>query len=128
MRIGVPREIAARETRVALVPDTAARLAKSGFELIVETGAGTRATFADAAYQSAGATIAPGARETWSAADVMMCVRAPRVDESLGVHQVSLMREGTALIGFLRPARHPGLLEQLAARRISAFGLEAVPR
>jgi len=128
MRIGVPREIAARETRVALVPDTVARLVKSGFEIVVETAAGGRATFPDASYVSVGATIAPGPRETWSAADTMLCVRAPRMDESLGVHQVTLMREGAALIGFLRPARHPGLMEQLAARRITAFGLEAVPR
>jgi NAD(P) transhydrogenase subunit alpha len=128
MRIGVPREIAARETRVALVPETVARLVKAGFEIVVETGAGGRATFPDAAYASAGATIASGARETWSSADVMVCVRAPRQDDSLGVHQVSLMREGAALIGFLRPLRHPGLMEQLAARRITAFGLEAVPR
>src|SRR6185503_9455426 len=128
MRIGVPREIAARETRVALVPDTVARLAKSGLEIVVETGAGGRATFPDSAYVSAGATIAPSARDTWSSADVMLCVRAPRMDETAGVHQVSWMREGAALIGFLRPVRHPGLMEQLAARRITAFGLEAVPR
>src|SRR5438093_2454414 len=103
MRIGVPREIAARETRVALVPDTVARLVKSGLEVLVEAGAGERATFGDDAYQGAGARLAPGPRELWGGTDLVLSVRAPQRDPSLGVHQIELMREGASLIGFLRP-------------------------
>jgi len=128
MRLSVPREIAPRETRVALVPETVGRLVKSGLEVIVETGAGERATHTDDAYRSAGATIAPGPRELWSAGDVTLCIRAPREDSHLGAHQVDLLREGTALIGFLRPSRHPGLVEKLRSRRITGFSMDQVPR
>src|SRR5947208_14687105 len=128
MRIALPREIAPRETRVALIPETVARLTRSGFVVLVESGAGTRATFEDDAYRETGAEIAPSARETWGAGDVAVCVRAPRLDETLGVHQVDLMREGATLVGFVRPLRHPGLLEKLAAKRITSFGMERVPR
>jgi NAD(P) transhydrogenase subunit alpha len=128
MLVCVPREIAARETRVALTPDTVARLKPSGLEFLVESGAGERATFLDAAYQEAGARIASGAAELWGQADLLVCVRAPRIDETTGVHQVDLMREGSALIGFLRPSRHPGLVERLEARRITAFSMDQVPR
>ncbi|HYM80428.1 MAG TPA: Re/Si-specific NAD(P)(+) transhydrogenase subunit alpha [Candidatus Limnocylindria bacterium] len=128
VRIGVPREIAPRETRVALVPETVARLKKSGLDVLVEPGAGAAATHSDDAYREAGAAIAPGSRDVWAEADVVLCVRAPRIDERLGVHQVDAMREGAALIGFLRPSRHPGLLAKLEARRITAFSMDQVPR
>jgi len=128
MRIGVPREIAARETRVALVPDTVARLVKSGLEVLVEAGAGERATFGDDAYQGAGARLAPGPRELWGGTDLVLSVRAPQRDPSLGVHQIELMREGASLIGFLRPVQNPDLLGMLAARKITAFAMERVPR
>jgi proton-translocating NAD(P)+ transhydrogenase subunit alpha len=128
MRVSVPREIAARETRVALVPETVARLVKGGLQLQVETGAGERATFSDSDYQEAGATIARDARAAWGEADVVLCVRAPRADQTLGAHQADLMREGATLLGFLRPARHPGLVERLQARRVTAFSMDQVPR
>ncbi|HEY3214903.1 MAG TPA: Re/Si-specific NAD(P)(+) transhydrogenase subunit alpha [Candidatus Eisenbacteria bacterium] len=128
MRIAVPREIAARETRVSLVPEVVARLTKSGLEVVVQAGAGDRATFADEAYREAGARVLPGPRELWGEADLVACVRAPQRDEVLGVHQIDLMREGAALIGFLRPVQNPDLLGKLAARKITAFAMERVPR
>ncbi len=128
MRIAVPRETAPRETRVAVVPEAVGRLVKSGLEVSVQAGAGERATFLDAAYQEAGATIIPGARELWGQGDMVLCVRAPRIDETLGLHQVDLMREGAVLIGFLRPVQNPDLPAKLAARRITAFAMEKVPR
>src|SRR5512144_3153021 len=77
MRIAVPREVAPGESRVALVPDTVARLAKAGFDVQVETGAGIAAGFTDEAYREAGATIAPGAPSLLGSADVTAKVRAP---------------------------------------------------
>jgi len=124
MRIAVPRETAPRETRVALIPETVARLVKSGLEVVVETGAGARATFLDDAYRAAGARIVAGARDAWGEGDVVLCVRPPAGDPN----PVDFMREGATLIGFLRPVQNPDLLPRLAARKVNAFALEKVPR
>jgi NAD(P) transhydrogenase subunit alpha len=128
MRIAVPREIAPRETRVAVVPETAARLAKSGMEVTVEARAGEQAGFGDEAYRSAGAQVLSDVRELLGKADVILCVRAPAQDDSLGAHRLDLLREGATLIGFLRPLQTPDLMPRLAARRINAFAMERLPR
>ena len=122
MRIAVPKETAPRETRVALVPETVARLVKGGLEVVVEAGAGERATHADPAYVEAGARIAAGREALWGEADVVVLVREPAAED------VERLRPGAVVVGFLRPGRNAELLQRLAARGAVAFAMEAVPR
>lgn len=121
-RIGVPREIFPGEKRVATVPEAVAKLVKLGFAVVVEQGAGDLADLSDAAYVEAGATIAPSAAALWSGSDIVFKVRAPTADE------VALMHEGQTLIGFLWPAQNPDLMQQLAAQKVTALSIDALPR
>ena len=127
MRIAVPREVAPGESRVALVPDTVARLAKAGFDVQVETGAGNAAGFTDEAYREAGATIAPGATSLLGSADVTVKVRAP-MQVAGGAHEADLLQEGSVLISFLGRDKESELARKLTARGIRAFSMEMVPR
>jgi len=118
--IGVPREIRAGERLVAATPKTVGQLRALGYDVVVETGAGAEATFTDAAYEAAGAVIGDAA-QVW-ASDVVTAVGAP-----WGT-QVDAMRPGTVLVAMLQPATRGDLLERLAARRVTALSLDAVPR
>ena len=128
MRIGVPLEIAPGETRVALVPETVGRLVKAGFEVAVESHAGERAGHDDQAYRTAGASIAAGAREVWAGAAAILKVCEPVLHPGLETHEADLAPEGALLIGFLAPAKSPEVIDRLAARRVTAFAMELVPR
>ncbi len=121
-RIGVPKEIFPGEKRVATVPDVVTKLVKLGFAVVVERGAGELADLSDAAYVEAGATIAPDAAALWGGCDIVFKVRAPAPDE------VALMHEGQTLIGFLWPAQNPDLMQQLAAKKVTALSIDALPR
>lgn len=121
MKIVVPRETTPGELRVAITPAAAGRLIASGNEVVVETGAGGD-TFPDATYKDAKAEIAGGAREAYGQAGLVLKVRKPSADE------VALLPEGAALIGLLQPLTSPDLVKALAARRIQAFSLDAIPR
>ena len=118
MRVGVPTERLPGERRVALVPEVVARLVPGGFEVVVEPGAGEAASFPDAAYEEAGARIAPDA---WDAAAVVK-VQAPTEDEA------TKLREGQVLIGFLQPLTDKEGIERLAGRGVTAFAMESIPR
>jgi NAD(P) transhydrogenase subunit alpha len=117
MKVGVARETAPGERRVALVPETAGKLAAAGFEIVVEPGAGEAASFPDAAYTDAGATLG----SPWEA-DVVVKVRKP--DEA----ETARLREGQLLIGYLDPLADRGGVERLAARGVVAFAMESIPR
>ncbi len=119
--IGVPKETAAGEKRVATVPDVVVKLIKLGFAVTVETGAGAAANCADETYTAAGASIAPDAATAW-AADIVFKVRPPTLDE------VALLREGTTLIGFVWPAQNPELMAALQARKVTALAIDCLPR
>jgi NAD(P) transhydrogenase subunit alpha len=116
MRLGIPRETAAGERRVALVPETAGRFG-DGVEVVVESGAGEAAGFADEAYRDAGATIG----DPWDA-DVVAKVASPSADEA------ARLRSGQVLIAFLQPLTDPDGIARLAAARVDAFALESIPR
>src|ERR1700710_2569201 len=75
--IGVPKETAAGEKRVAMVPEAVEKLVKLGFSVAVESGAGDAANFADDTYRAAGAQVVPSAAELWARADIVFKVRAP---------------------------------------------------
>src|SRR5580765_8131138 len=96
--IGIPRETAAGEKRVATVPDVVEKLVKLGFKVTVQSGAGDAANFSDDAYRAAGAEIAGDAAQLWAGADIVFKVRAPAADE------LALMREGQTLVSFIWPA------------------------
>ena len=121
-RIGVPKEIFPGEKRVATVPDVVTKLIKLGFTVVVEQGAGDLADLSDQAYEQAGASIAPSAAALWSGSDIVFKVRAPTAEE------VDLMHEGQTLIGFLWPAQNPDLMQQLAAKKVTALSIDALPR
>jgi NAD(P) transhydrogenase subunit alpha len=121
-RIGVPKEIFPGEKRVATVPDVVTKLIKLGFAVVVEQGAGDLADLPDSAYEQAGASIAPSAAALWGGSDIVFKVRAPTAEE------VELMHEGQTLIGFLWPAQNPDLMQQLAAKKVTALSIDALPR
>jgi len=122
MRIGVPKETAHGEKRVATVPDVVQKLIKLGFTVAVESGAGDAANFADDTYREAGAEVLPNAADLWARSDIVFKVRAPSVDE------VALMREGSTLISFIWPAQNPELMQQLAARKATVLAIDSLPR
>ncbi len=120
--IGVPKETFPGEKRVATVPDIVPRLAKLGFSVIVESGAGEAASIGDDAYAAAGAKVVPDAAAVWSGADIIFKVRAPTRDE------VNWMREGQILVSFIWPAQNPELLQSLAAKKVTVLAMDSVPR
>jgi NAD(P) transhydrogenase subunit alpha len=117
MRIGVVRETTPGERRVALVPETVGRLAKSGNEVVVERGAGEASSFPDRMYTEAGGTIG----DAWSA-DLVLKVAKPSDDE------LARIREGAVLIAFLQPLTNHALVRELARRRVTALSMDAIPR
>ncbi|HSK15511.1 MAG TPA: Re/Si-specific NAD(P)(+) transhydrogenase subunit alpha [Gaiellaceae bacterium] len=121
MKVGVAKESAPGETRVAVVPDTVRKLAADGVEVLVEHLAGETATFSDAAYEEAGAIVVP-AEDLYREADVICKVRKPSAEE------VHLLREGQALIAFLQPLTDRDLSRSLAERGVTAFSMDAIPR
>ena len=127
MKIAVAREIEVGERRVALVPDIVARLVKQGIEVLVEAGAGERAFLSDAAYEAAGAKIISDTAALWYEADILLKVGIPQEREE-GGSEIELLREGAVLIGFLNPLGQPDIAQRLADRRITAFGMEMIPR
>jgi len=121
MRIGVPAETQPHERRVALVPDGVAKLKAAGCEVVVQRGAGTAAYVPDDAYEAAGATLAGSAAEALGA-DLVLKVQRPSLAEA------QQLREGGALVSFLAPASSGDVLGALAARKVTAFAMELVPR
>src|SRR6476646_643131 len=119
MLIGVPRETAAGETRVAATPETTKKLKAQGHTIRVESGAGVPASVTDDAFAAAGAEI--GDRASALGADLVLKVRSPAADELL------LMKSGAALVGMLNPFDRAGL-EAIAAAGLTSFALEAAPR
>ncbi len=121
MRIGVARETAPGERRVALVPDALAKLQQAGAEVVVEAGAGRGALIPDSAYTDAGAKIV-STDELYKTSDVIVRVQKPAGDE------VKHLRSGQAVVGLLQPLLDPKLMEQLAKAGVSAISLDAIPR
>ncbi|MBE9128495.1 MULTISPECIES: Re/Si-specific NAD(P)(+) transhydrogenase subunit alpha [unclassified Coleofasciculus] len=122
MKIALVKEIEVGENRVALIPDTVARLVKQGLEIWVETGAGEGAFFSDRAYEEAGAQLSSDTAMLWGDSDVVLKVSLPKEQE------INQMREGTTLISFLNPLGKPELVQQLANCKVTAFGMELIPR
>ena len=120
MQIGIPCERTPGETRVALVPESVARLVKAGVSVTVERGAGGRAGFSDVSYEKAGATLTDTAGAF--SADLVTKVQKPTPEES------GRMRQGSHLISLLQPASSAAEIAALDARGVTAFALELIPR
>jgi H+-translocating NAD(P) transhydrogenase subunit alpha len=118
VRIGVPREITQEERRVALVPDAVAKLTAGGFDVSIEREAGAAASFPDTAYVEAGAQIVD---DPW-AAEAVVKVRKPTEEE------IERLTKEQLLIGFLEPLTDVRGIERLAARGVTAFAMESIPR
>jgi H+-translocating NAD(P) transhydrogenase subunit alpha len=117
--IGVPRETAAGEKRVATVPEVVEKLIKLGFRVAVESGAGDAADFPDEAYRAAGAEVIG---DVWASADILFKVRAPSVPE------VARVRQGANLVSFIWPAQNPELMQALAQKHATVLAMDSVPR
>jgi len=121
MKVGVARESAAGERRVALVPEVLGKLTAAGLEILVEAGAGAGAAIPDQAYADAGATVV-GTDDLYAAADVILRVQKPSGAEA------ARLRSGQAVVGLLQPLLDPGLMKTLAAAGVTAISLDAIPR
>jgi H+-translocating NAD(P) transhydrogenase subunit alpha len=122
MRIGVPKEAAPGERRVALVPESVTKLIQAGYDVSIEAGAGETAGYPDAAYRDAGAAAETDSASLLGSADLVLKVGAPTAAE------VSSMRQGAIYLGSLMPLRNPEVAQALAQRRITAFSTDAIPR
>ena len=120
--ITVTRERRAGETRVAAVPETVKKLIASGFSVVVEAGAGAGASYPDADYQAAGATVAKTAKDALAKADILFKVRAPEAEE------IAAITPGTLVVATLNPYQDKAALAGLAKAKASAFAMEFVPR
>lgn len=120
MQIGVPRETLAGETRVAATPKSVEQLLKLGFDVSIESQAGLLASFDDAAYVAAGATIAT-LDEVWNS-DLVLKVNAPNDDE------IAALKDGASLVSFVWPAQNPELMEKLSSKNINVMAMDSVPR
>ena len=120
--IGVPKETAAGEKRVATVPEVVEKLIKLGFKVAVQSGAGDAANFSDDVYRAAGAEIVGDTATLWAGSDIIFKVRGP------GAEEVGLLREGGTLVSFVWPAQNPELMQQLAAKKATVLAMDSVPR
>ncbi|HVH98054.1 MAG TPA: Re/Si-specific NAD(P)(+) transhydrogenase subunit alpha [Enhygromyxa sp.] len=128
MKIGVPKEVFANERRVATTPETAKRLQKLGFEVLIESGAGAKADFSDELYVAANCTVVASTEALYEQADIILKVREPMLHPELAKHEAELLRAGQVLISFLWPAQNQELVERLAARKATVLAVDSIPR
>ncbi|MCA1909071.1 MAG: Re/Si-specific NAD(P)(+) transhydrogenase subunit alpha [Magnetospirillum sp.] len=121
MKIAIPKERRDGETRVAASPDTVKKYVQMGFEVQIEAGAGSGASIADQVYVDAGATVAADTAAAFDA-DVVLKVARPTDDE------IGLLKEGSVLISALSALTNKDMVEKLAAKKVTAFAMELVPR
>ncbi len=128
MRIGILKETYPGERRVALTPEVAATLIKKGQAVVVESGAGAEAGFADGAYQAHGAEVRPERASVCAQAEVLLQVRLLGANPQAGQTDLPLMRSEQTLIGFCDPLSNPQAVARLAASGVTSFSMELMPR
>ena len=122
MKIAVARESVLGENRVALTPDQVSRLVKKGWEIMVESGAGQASLSTDAAYKEAGATIEGDRQTVWQSGDILVKVAPPTEEE------LALLPEGAMFASMLNPLGQPEMIQKLADKKVTALGMELIPR
>lgn len=130
MVIGIPKEILEREHRVAALPEEVAGYIGLGFDVVIEAGAGEGSLRSDDEYAAAGATIVPGAEDVFSRADIVLKVKQPHFNATVGKHEAEMVREGGMLITFLHPAAPANheLVRILQGRNVTALTMDGIPR
>ena len=122
MHVGIPLEISANESRVAATPKTVQRLIKQGFSVFIQARAGLKSSCADADFQAAGAVIVADAATLFAQVQIILKVQPLTKDE------IALVKPGTLVASYLWPAQNAELLNLLAARKINAIAMDAIPR
>lgn len=128
MIVGVPKEIYPGERRVALTPSVVPLLAKAGLEVVLEASAGERAGYLDTQYQEKGAKIVSERGAVFAQSDLVAQVLCHGANDKNGAGDLSLMRKGQVLVGFLRPLGSPDSVQQVAKTGVSAYAVELMPR
>lgn len=128
MIISVPKEIVPGERRVALTPDVVKRLVNGGATVRLETDAGAEAAYPNDAYSSVGAEIVADAATVWKDADIVVKVQPPVLDPAQGVNELEHVKESTVLVSMMQPFTNFELVKALASKKVTGFGLEALPR
>lgn len=128
MKLSIPKECHANERRVAATPASVQKLIKLGHTVCIETGAGSAAKYEDEAYRAVGAEIIDDPRELWANADFILKVRGPEKNPALDADEADLIKKDAHILSFLWPAQNPDLLEKLAAKKVTAFAIDALPR
>ena len=122
MQIAVPSEIHANEKRVALIPDSVKKLTHAGLDVMVESGLGVQAGFADSDYIDAGATISNDRAALLGSGGIVLRVQKPTLEE------VAQLKKGTLHISYLDPYNETELVDALAAQGVTAISMEMIPR
>lgn len=130
LTIGVPREIMAGERRVAAIPETVEQMVQAGAKVLVERGAGEKAFIEDERFSEAGAEIVPGPEEVYRNSHVIVKVKEPGMNGTLGTHELDLMPEEAILVCFLHPANpaNHDMVRKIAAGTLTSFTLDSIPR
>jgi NAD(P) transhydrogenase subunit alpha len=127
MKLGIPRERRPHERRVAVTPDTVAKLVALRLDVMVESGAGLGSSIADEAYRASGAFVAADETQTLVNADIVLKVQRP-LSSIEGLDEIGMIRSGAMLVGMLSPYQSPDAIREYARRKINAFAMELVPR
>jgi NAD(P) transhydrogenase subunit alpha len=122
MKVGIPLEILATETRVAATPKTVQRLKKQGFDVLIQTNAGQKAMFSDQDFVEAGAEIVSNVDSLYKSVDIILKV------QPLTKEEIQLVKSETMVASYLWPAQNPELLNLLAEKKINAVAMDAIPR
>jgi len=128
MVVGIPKETFPGERRVALIPSAIPTLTRAGLDILVETSAGDNAGFSDKAYKESGASIALSHKEVFVSSDIILQVRAIGANPDAGRSDIELMKPGQVLIGFLDPLTASMMIRETAAKGVTAFAIEFIPR
>ncbi len=128
LTIGVPKETHLNERRVALTPANVKILVRDGFKVVVEENAGLEAKFLNSEYIASGAAISSSPIEVLSSADIIMKVRAPEENKTVGQHEVDLLKEKSTLISFIYPGQNKNLVDKMAEKKLTALAMDCVPR
>jgi H+-translocating NAD(P) transhydrogenase subunit alpha len=128
LKVFVPKERRAGETRVAFTPDTVKKLVKENVDVLVEAGAGSAASHLDKSYEAAGAKIVTDIRDAWATADIVLKVTEAAENPELGKHEADALKPGAILVGLMSPHRNVDMVKRLITNKVSTLALELVPR
>lgn len=128
MRIGVPKERAAGERRVATTPEVAAIIQKLGFSVAIESGAGAEAKFTDDSYRETGTEIVEDRQTLYSQSDVILKVRAPIDSPVVEENEIDLLQKGQVLISLVQPGQNEPLMQRLCEKNLSVLAMDSIPR